>query len=70
MIELTNTIDENFEANMDKYKEIVNLWQFYPDLALDLMAPKEGGIKLHSDQRIFMRCGARFFSEYGCFPRG
>lgn len=41
-----------------------------PDLALDLMAPKEGGIKLHSDQRIFMRCGARFFSEYGCFPRG
>lgn len=41
-----------------------------PDFALDLMAPKEGGIKLHSDQRIFMRCGARFFSEYGCFPRG
>lgn len=34
------------------------------------MSPKEGGIKLHSDQRIFMRCGARFFSEYGCFPRG
>lgn len=41
-----------------------------PDLALDLMAPKEGGIKLHSDQRIFMRCGTRFFNEYGCFPRG
>lgn len=67
---MPNAIDENFEANMDKYEEIVNLWQFYPDLALDLMAPKEGGIKLHSDQRIFMRCGARFFSEYGCFPRG
>lgn len=62
--------DSAFEANMDKYEEIANLWLWYPDLALDLMAPKEGGIKLHSDQRIFMRCGARFFSEYGCFPRG
>lgn len=62
--------DSAFEASMDKYEEIANLWLWYPDLALDLMAPKEGGIKLHSDQRIFMRCGARFFSEYGCFPRG
>ena len=62
--------DSAFESSMDKYEEISNFWLWYPDLALDLMAPKEGGIKLHSDQRIFMRCGARFFSEYGCFPRG
>lgn len=65
-----NYADSAFEANMDKYKELANIWLWYPDLALDLMSPKEGGIKLHSDQRIFMRCGARFFSEYGCFPRG
>lgn len=62
--------DSTFMANMDKYEELANIWLWYPDLALDLMSPKEGGIKLHSDQRIFMRCGARFFSEYGCFPRG
>lgn len=43
---------------------------FYPDLALDLFAPPEGGLKLHLDQRVFMRCNTRFFSEYGCFPRG
>lgn len=67
---MSNALNDNFELNMDKYEEIVNFWQWYPDLSLDLMAPKEGGIKLHSDQRIFMRCGARFFSEYGCFPRG
>ena len=52
---MSNALNDNFELNMDKYEEIVNLWQWYPDLALDLMAPKEGGIKLHSDQRIFMR---------------
>lgn len=34
------------------------------------MAPKEGGIKLHTDQRVFMRAGTRFFSEHGCFNRG
>jgi ribonucleoside-diphosphate reductase alpha chain len=55
---------------MDKYEDLANIWQWYPDKALDLLAPKEGGIKLHTDQRIFMRCGARFFSEYGCMPRG
>lgn len=65
-----NYADSAFEANMDKYEELANIWLWYPDLALDLMSPKEGGIKLHSDQRIFMRCGARFFNEYGCFPRG
>lgn len=69
MSEIHNN-DSAFIANMDKYEELANIWLWYPDLALDLMSPKEGGIKLHSDQRIFMRCGARFFSEYGCFPRG
>jgi len=34
------------------------------------MAPEEGGIKLHTDQRVFLRAGARFFSEHGCFVRG
>lgn len=47
-----------------------NMRVYDPDLFLDLMKPKEGGINLHSDQRLFMRCGMRFFSLYGCFPRG
>jgi len=53
-----------------KCDEFASWWIWYPDLALDLMAPEEGGIKLHLDQRIFMRAGARFFSEHGCFNRG
>lgn len=69
MSNILNT-DSVFLSNMDKYEDLANIWQWYPDKALDLLAPKEGGIKLHTDQRIFMRCGARFFSEYGCMPRG
>lgn len=41
-----------------------------PDLFLDLLKPKDGGINLCADQRIFLRCATRFFSMYGCFSRG
>ncbi len=55
---------------LKKAEYLASWWSFYPDLALDLMSPPEGGIKLHTDQRVFLRAGARFFSEHGCFPRG
>ena len=42
----------------------------YPDLFLDLIKPKKGGINLHSDQRTFMRVAVRFYSMYGVYPRG
>lgn len=60
----------NLVKNLDKYCEFASWWTFYPDLALDLMASDTGGLKLNTDQRIFMRGGARFFTEHGCFPRG
>lgn len=60
----------NFGNDIKKYVEFASFWNWYPDLALDIFAPDEGGLKLHLDQRVFMRCGTRFFSEYGCFPRG
>lgn len=41
-----------------------------PDLFLDLIKPETGGINLHSDQRIYLRCIMRFVSIYGVFPRG
>lgn len=59
-----------FEKNLDKFIDLASWMMFYPDLFLDLNAPKEGGIKLHLDQRVFLRCATRFFSMYGCFPRG
>lgn len=58
------------DAEIKKCEEFASFWIWFPDLALDLMAPKEGGIKLHTDQRVFMRAGTRFFSEHGCFNRG
>lgn len=41
-----------------------------PDLLLDLLKPEKGGIKLHLDQRIFLRADIRFMSMYGTFSRG
>ena len=60
----------SFDKNLNKYIEFASWVLFYPDLFLDLIKPHEGGINLHSDQRIFLRCATRFFSVYGCFPRG
>lgn len=56
--------------NLDKYIEFLSWARFYPDLFLDLIKPKKGGINLHSDQRTFMRVAVRFYSMYGVFPRG
>lgn len=58
------------EKNLDKWIEFSSWMIWYPDLFLDLLRPNEGGITLHPDQRIFLRCATRFFSIYGCFPRG
>ncbi len=59
-----------FRSNLDKYIDFVSWARWYPDLWLDLIKPKNGGIKLHSDQRTFMRVAMRFLSMYGVYPRG
>jgi len=58
------------DENMEKYVEFLSWARFYPDLFLDLIKPKTGGLKLHSDQRIFLRAIVRFVSVYGVFTRG
>ena len=60
----------SFEKNLDKYIEFASWVNWYPDLFLDLISPQEGGIKLHADQRIYLRAITRYFSTYGVFPRG
>lgn len=69
-MEELNITQSPLERNMDKYVEFASWILWYPDLFLDLIKPEEGGITLHADQRIFLRCALRFFSMYGCFPRG
>lgn len=69
-MEELNITQSPLERNIDKYVEFASWMLWYPDLFLDLIKPEEGGITLHADQRIFLRCALRFFSMYGCFPRG
>lgn len=45
-------------------------WNGNPDLFWDLITPETGGIRLDLDQRVFLRCIARFVSNYAVFPRG
>lgn len=59
-----------FGKDLYKYVEFCSWCRFYPDLFLDLIKPEVGGINLHSDQRVYLRCIMRFVSMYGVFPRG
>lgn len=59
-----------FGSNLYKYVELASWINWYPDLFLDMITPESGGIKLHMDQRIYLRSILRFVSTYGVFPRG
>ncbi|GAV11297.1 putative helicase, ATP-dependent [Paenibacillus sp. NAIST15-1] len=61
---------DSFTQNLDKYSNFVSWARFYPDLWWDLITPPTGGIRLDLDQRIYLRCVARFISNYMVFPRG
>lgn len=58
------------DNELGKCEEFASWVVWYPDLFLDMLAPETGGIKLHMDQRVFLRGDTRFFSEHGCLPRG
>lgn len=62
--------DSVFGKNLPNYYDFISWARWYPDLLLDLMKPEKGGIKLHLDQRIFLRSDVRFMSMYGTFSRG
>ena len=59
-----------FGDSLYNYYKFVSWARFYPDLFLDLIKPEVGGISLHFDQRVFLRCDVRFYSMYGTFSRG
>lgn len=68
VLELSN--DSIFGKNLWNYTVFASWVNWYPDLFLDLITPKKGGIRLNADQRILLRCILRFVSIYGVFPRG
>lgn len=59
-----------FGKNLYKYVEFCSWCRWFPDLFLDLIKPETGGINLHPDQRVYLRCILRFVAMYGVFPRG
>lgn len=61
---------DEFLKNIDKYADFVAWGRWFPDLFWDLITPEIGGIRLDLDQRVFLRCVARFLSNYCVFPRG
>jgi hypothetical protein len=61
---------DSFSKNLDKYIDFVSWARWNPDLFWDLITPETGGIRLDLDQRVFLRCLARFVSNYAVFPRG
>jgi hypothetical protein len=60
----------SFHANIDKWTAFCAWAKWYPDLFLDLITPKRGGICLDLDQRVLLRCIMRYKTVYGVFPRG
>ena len=63
-------MEENYGFNLDNWEYFCSFARWYPDLFLDLIKPQKGGLHLHLDQRIYLRCMLRFTSFYGVFPRG
>jgi len=60
----------NIKKHMKDYMEFISFARHYPDLFLDLIKPKSGGLNLTIDQRVLMRAIVRFNSTYGVFSRG
>jgi hypothetical protein len=63
--------EDFISGNLDKWCELISFLRFYPDIAYDLIKPKEGKqLNFDLDQRVALRALVRFFSNYDCIPRG
>lgn len=59
------------KEHIEKWKNFISFFRWYPDLFYDLIKPESGRtIRLGIDQRMMLRCLARFKSTYGVLPRG
>lgn len=63
-------MEEKLNLNIDNWEYFCSFSRWYPDLFLDMIKPKRGGLTLHLDQRVYLRAMLRFVSFYGVFPRG
>lgn len=60
-----------FEKNIHKWADLIAFYKVNPDLWFDLITPETGAlIRLDLDQRVELRCLARFRSTYDVKPRG
>ena len=63
-------IHSKFGDSLENYVAFASYCRWMPDAFLDLCKGPNNGFKLDLDERILMRSLARFFSTYGCLPRG
>lgn len=70
ILQIEKESESVFGKNLHNYCDFISWCRHFPDLMFDLMRPPMGGINLHLDQRIFLRCDVRFMSMYGTFSRG
>lgn len=63
-------IQSKFGDSLENYVNFASYCRWYPDKFLDLCKGPNNGFKLDMDERVLMRSLARFFSTYGCLPRG
>jgi ribonucleoside-diphosphate reductase alpha chain len=62
----TSFIDDNIH----KWAELISFWRFYPDYFYDIISDKKSKFKFDTDQRVYIRCLARFHTNYVCVTRG
>ena len=63
-------IHSKFGDSLENYVAFASYCRWMPDAFLDLCKGPNNCFKLDLDERILMRSLARFFSTYGCLPRG
>ena len=56
--------------SLKKWTVFCSWARWFPDLFLDLIKPDKGGVTLHFDQRVYLRCIVRFKSTCGVLNRG
>ncbi len=59
-----------FVKNIKKWEYVVAFFRWYPDLWFDYIQDPQSKFKLGADQRMILRCLARFKFTYDCLPRG
>lgn len=63
-------VNSKFGTALKNYVEFASWARWFPDMFMELCKGSNNGFNLDMDERVLIRCLTRFFSTYGCLPRG